>query len=45
MDSRWFKGPEFLLQTKEFWPKQRIEGETQEELRPKYLHVHTKSEV
>ncbi|KAJ6634840.1 hypothetical protein Bhyg_13420, partial [Pseudolycoriella hygida] len=34
--------PDFLLKPEKFWPKKETEGEVQIELRPKYVHVHTK---
>lgn len=46
MNSRWFKGPDFLLQAEEFWPTIEVtQDETEEELRPKYVHTHMKAEI
>ncbi|XP_062553818.1 uncharacterized protein LOC134219136 [Armigeres subalbatus] len=39
-ESRWFKGPEFLMQAAEQWPKQPLKISTEEEMRPSVL-FHT----
>ncbi|XP_055632511.1 uncharacterized protein LOC129772987 [Toxorhynchites rutilus septentrionalis] len=39
-DSRWFNGPEFLLQPEEDWPKLPALESSNEELRPNLLHHH-----
>ncbi|XP_055628950.1 uncharacterized protein LOC129770264 [Toxorhynchites rutilus septentrionalis] len=39
-DSRWFKGPEFLLQPEENWPKLPALESSKEELRSNFLNHH-----
>lgn len=39
--SKWFRGPDFLWKTENNWPRERITGETQIELRPHLLLIHS----
>ncbi|XP_055528011.1 uncharacterized protein LOC129720559 [Wyeomyia smithii] len=41
IDSRWFRGPEFLYKDEECWPRNKMNvPDTTEELRPIYVHPH-----
>ncbi|XP_065088252.1 uncharacterized protein LOC135709786 [Ochlerotatus camptorhynchus] len=39
MENPWFRGPAFLYEPEEHWPKQRTVTPTEEELRPTHFHA------